>query len=51
MKAINNRSKNPETMEMSSFDIWNNGIGILLHHSETEKIKNAIKPILNKIII
>ena len=38
IKAINNRFKNPEIMEMSSFDIQNNDIGILLYQSEAETI-------------
>ena len=49
-KDINNRSKNPEIMEMSSSDISNNEIGILLDQSEAGKITKASKPILNNII-
>ena len=45
MKAINNRPKNPEIMELSSFDISNNEIGILFYQSEAGLIYKASKPI------
>ena len=38
--------KNQEIMKISSFDISNNEIGILLYQCEAEKINKAIKPIL-----
>ena len=34
-------------MEMSSFDVSNNEIGILLYQSEAGKINKAIKPIIS----
>ena len=37
--------KHPEIMNMSSFDVQNNEIGILLNQSEAEQIDKAIKPI------
>ena len=45
IKAMNNRSENQKIMEMSSFDVQNNEIWILLYQSEAGKIKQAIKPI------
>ena len=43
--------KNPEIMKMSSFDAWNNEIGILLYQSEAGKSIKLLNLFLNKIII
>ena len=50
-KAIHNRSRNQETMELGDFDVWNNEIRILMYQNEAEQIYKAVKPFLNRIIM
>ena len=51
IKAISNRSKNPEIMEDQVFEVYNNEIEILLYQSEAEKYIKLLNLWLNKIII
>ena len=38
IKAINNRSENPEIMKNQEFDVWDNEIEILLYQNEADEI-------------
>ena len=43
--------KNPEIVQMTSFDVQNNEIWILLYQSEADKYRKLLNLFLNKIII
>ena len=43
IKAINNRSKNPELMKNQEFGVWDNEIWILLDQNEAEKSSKPLK--------